>query len=103
MVDPEDYHPLFSFVTLVNVSDQKMVEPFVAPLEKMGYHSEMTLLNAGYDSEKNHLFLREQLCCVNLICPNELRGKRTFAKKLINSYRKMLYQTTTDKYIPENK
>ena len=103
VVDAEDYLPLYSFATPANVSDQKMVEPFVVPLKKMGCHPEMALLDAGYDSEKNHLILREQLGCVSLICPNERRDKRTFTKKLINYYKKMLYQTTLDKFIPVKK
>ena len=103
VVDAEDYLPLYSFTTPANVSDQRMVEPSVASLQKMGFYPEMALLDAGYDSEKNHLILREQLGCVSLICPNERRDKRKFTKKLINHYKKMLYQTTLDNFIPVKK
>ncbi|MHA1382537.1 MAG: transposase [Candidatus Helarchaeota archaeon] len=103
VADAEDYLPLYSFVTPANVSDQKMVEPFVIPLKKMGFRPEVALLDAGYDSEENHLFLREQLGSVSLICPNTRRDKRKFSKKLINYYKKMLFQTTLDKFMPVTK
>jgi len=53
-----------------------MVEPFVNSLKKMGYHPEVALLDARYDSENNHIVLREQFGCINLICSNERRGKK---------------------------
>jgi len=75
----------------------------VALLKKMGFRPETALLDAGYDSEKNHLILREQLGSVSLICPNERQSKRAFTKRLINRYKKMLYQTTLDNFIPVKK
>jgi len=59
VVDAEDYLPLYSFVTPANISDQKMVESFVIPLKMMGFRPEVALIDAGYDSEENHLILRE--------------------------------------------
>ena len=103
IVDAEDYLPLYCITTPANVSDQKMVKPFIIPLKKMGYHPKISLLDAGYDSENNHLSLREQLGCVSLICPNERRNKKEFDKKIINHYKKLLYQTTLDDFIPVRK
>ncbi|MHA1381592.1 MAG: hypothetical protein ACTSRG_24760 [Candidatus Helarchaeota archaeon] len=102
-IDAGDYLPLYSFTTPAVLSDQKMVEPFVAPLQKMGYHPEIALLDAVYDSEKNYLILREQLGCVSLIYPNKRGDKRIFTKRLINNYKKMLYQTILDKFVPIKK
>jgi len=103
VVDTEDYLPLHSFTTPANVSNQRMVKPFVGHLKKMWYHPEMALLDAGYDSEKNHLILRAQFGCVSVIRPNERRDKRIFTKRLIKCYKKMLYQTTLDNFIPVKK
>jgi len=99
VVDIEDYLPLYFITTPANVSDQKMVEPFIGPLKKMGFKPEMALLDAGYDSENNHLLLRESLGSIGLICPNKRRDKRSFSKKLINYNKKLLSQTTLDKFI----
>jgi hypothetical protein len=103
IIDAEDNLPLYSFVTPANVSDQKMVKPFIIPLKKMGYRPKVGLLDAGYDSENNHLDLREQLECISLICPNERRNTKKVTEKLTNHYKKLLYQTTLDQFIPEKK
>lgn len=103
VVDAEDYLPLHAITTPANVSDQKMVKPFINPLKQLGYRPERALLDAGYDSEENHFALREALGCISMICPNKRRSKKSFSKKLIKKYKKLLYQTTLDKYIPKVK
>ncbi|MHA1277458.1 MAG: transposase [Candidatus Helarchaeota archaeon] len=103
VVDAEDYLPLHAIATPANVSDQKMVKPFIKPLKDLGYQPERALLDAGYDSEANHFALREALGCISMICPNKRRSKKSFSKKLIKKYKKLLYQTTLDKYIPKAK
>ena len=100
MVDVDDYLPLYAIVTPANISDQVMVKPFIDPLKMMGFEPDMALLDAGYDSEDNHLILRESLGCVSLISPNKRRDQRQFSKKLINYNKKLLYQTTIDDFTP---
>lgn len=78
-----------------------MVKPFLTPLKKVGYQSGMALLDAGYDSEENHFLLRERLGCVSLICPNVRRDKKKSTGKSIIYYKKLLYQTTLDRFIPK--
>jgi len=103
VVDAEDYLPLHAITTPANISDQKMVKPFIPPLKKLRYHPERALLDAGYDSESNHLALREELKCISMICPNPRRSKKGYSRKLINKYGKLLQQTTLDRYIPKAK
>lgn len=101
VVDAEDYLPLHVITTPANISDQKMVKPFLTPLKKLGYQPKMALLDAGYDSEENHFLLRERLGCISLICPNVRRYKKKSTRKSINYYKKLLYQTTLDRFIPK--
>ncbi|MHA1279889.1 MAG: transposase [Candidatus Helarchaeota archaeon] len=103
IVDAEDYLPLHAIAIPANVSDQKMVTPFIKPLKQLGYHPERALLDAGYDSKANHFALCEALGCIYMNCPNKRRSKKRFSKKLIKKYKKLLYQTTLDKYIPKAK
>jgi len=103
VVDAEDYLPLHAITTPANISDQKMVNPFLLPLKKLRYRPERALLDAGYDSESNHLALREELKCISMICPNPRRSKKIYSKKLLHKYGKLLQQTTLDRYIPKTK
>jgi hypothetical protein len=100
VVDIDDYLPIYFIITPANVSDQKMVDPFITPIKDMGIRPKIALLDAGYDSEDNHLILREKLGCISLISPNKRRDKRTFSSKLVKYNKKLLYQTKLDKYIP---
>ncbi|MHA1428437.1 MAG: transposase [Candidatus Helarchaeota archaeon] len=101
VVDAEAYLPLHAITTPANVSDQKMVKPFFTPLKKLGYPPEMALLDAGYDSEENHFLLRERLGRVRLIYQNVRWYKKKSTRKSIDYYKKLLYQTTLDRFIPK--
>ncbi|MHA1360810.1 MAG: transposase [Candidatus Helarchaeota archaeon] len=103
VVDAEDYFPLHAITTPANVSNQKMVELFIKPLKDLVYQPKRALLDAGYDSEANHFALHEALGSISMICPNKRRLKKRFPKKLMKKYKKLLYQTTRDKYIPKAK
>ncbi|HUX59732.1 MAG TPA: transposase [Ignavibacteriaceae bacterium] len=103
VVDAEDYLPLYAITTPANISDQTMVTPFIRPLKQLKYHPERALLDAGYDSERNHLALREELKCISMICPNPRKSKKSYSKKLITKYEKLLQQITLDRYIPKAK
>ncbi|MBD3226968.1 MAG: hypothetical protein GF329_02175 [Candidatus Lokiarchaeota archaeon] len=66
----------------------------------MSIKPKMALFDTGYDSEDNHLLLREGLGCLNLISPNKRRDKRTFSRNLVKYNEKLLHQTTLDSFIP---
>jgi len=103
VVDAKDYLPLYDITTPANVSDQKMVKPFINPLKLLGYSPERALLDAGYDSEDNHIALRENLGAISQVCPNPRRSKKKYSNKLLKKYKKLLYQTTLDRFIPRKK
>jgi IS5 family transposase len=103
VVDAESYLPLHAIATPANVSDQRMVHPFIKPLKQLRYHPERALLDAGYDTEANHFRLREELGCISLICPNKRRSKKRYSPKLQKKYQKLLYQTKLDRYMPKAK
>jgi len=103
VVDAKNYLPLYAITTSANISDQKMVKPFIQPLKHLNYRSERALLDAGYDNEFNHLILREELGSISMICPNRRRFKKTYSMKLVKKYGKLLHQTTLDRYLPKAK
>lgn len=103
VVDAEDYLPLYDIATPANVSDQKMVKPFINPLKSLKYHPERALLDAGYDSEENHIELREGLGAIGQVSPNRRRSKKRYSKKIYKKYEKLLYQTTLEHFIPREK
>ena len=103
VVDAEDYLPLYDIVTPANVSDQKMVKPFIDPLKHLGYQPERALLDAGYDSKENHIALREGLGAISHVCPNKRRSKKKYSNRLLKKYKKLLYQTTLEYFIPREK
>jgi hypothetical protein len=103
VVDAEDYLPLYDMITPADTSDLKMVKPFIKPLKSRGYRPERALLDAGYDSEENHLALRESLGSISQICPNKRGSKKSYTIKPLKKYKKLLYQTTLDRFIPREK
>jgi len=103
VVDAEDYLPLYDITTPADISDLKMVKPFIKPLKLLGYHPKRALLDAGYDSGENHIALREGLGAISLICPNRRGSKKTYSRKLIKKYEKFLYQTTLARFIAPEK
>ena len=103
VMDAEDYLPLYDITTPANVSDLKMVKPFIKPLKSLGYRPERALLDAGYDSGENHIALREGLGAISQICPNKRGSKKTYTHKPLKKYMRLLYQTTLDRFIPREK
>jgi len=103
VVDAEDYLPLYDITTPADTSDLKMVKPFIKPLKSRGYRPERALLDAGYDSGENHIALREGLGAISQICPNKRGSKKKYSTKPLKKYKKLLYQTTLDRFIPRVK
>ncbi|MBD3227410.1 MAG: transposase, partial [Candidatus Lokiarchaeota archaeon] len=101
MVDTETQIPLICKVTPANVSDQKMVRPFVWILKKLGIVPNYTLLDKGYDSGNNHLELREHLGSIGLIAPNYRGSKKKTIRPMMKKMGKRLFkQLTLEKFIP---
>ncbi len=91
-------------VTKANESDQKITDSLINLLKKLEIHPKQLLADAGYDSEDNHFKLREELNCIGIIKPNPRGKKRVkYTIKTINKAKKLLKQTTLDKYIPIKK
>jgi len=61
----------------------------------------MALLDAGYDRKEYHFLLRARLGYVSLMYPNVRRSKKKSTRKSIDYYKKLLYQTTLDRFIPK--
>ena len=91
-------------VTRAIESDQKITDSLINLLKKLEIQPRLLLADAGYDSEDNHFKLREELNCIGIIKPNPRRKKsKRYTAKSINKAKKLLKQTTLDKYIPIKK
>jgi len=78
-----------------------MIRPFIWKLKKQGIFPKYTLLDKGYNSENNHFDIREIFGSIGLIAPNmRSKKKKNYTKKPIKQGKKLLKQTTLDKYIP---
>ena len=91
MVDTETGLPIECIVTTANVSDQKMVRPFINLMNKIEVHPKYTILDKGYDSEDNHLEIRERGGAIALIAINRRKGKSKGDTKLIEKYTKKAF------------
>jgi len=103
IVDAETNLPIYPIVTPANVSDQIMVEPFIAPLKKWGFTPKYFLADKGYDSGPNHRRVREELGSIGLIAVNKRRGTKKYSRKVTKKYIKLMKQTVLDKFIPIKK
>ena len=83
MVDTETGLPIECIVTTAKVSDQKMVRPFINLMNKIEVHPKYTILDKGYDSEDDHLEIRERDGAIALIAINRRKGKSKGDTKLI--------------------
>ncbi|MHA1252076.1 MAG: transposase [Candidatus Helarchaeota archaeon] len=76
IVNIETQIPIECIVTPANISDQKMMRPFIWKLKKQGILLKYTLLDKGYDSENNHFDIREIFGSIGLIAPNMRKKKK---------------------------
>lgn len=103
IVDAETNLPVYPIVTPANVSDQIMVEPFIAPLKAWGFSPKYFLADKGYDSGANHRRVREEFGSIGLIAVNKRRGTKKYSRKVTKKYIQLMKQTVLDKFIPLKK
>ena len=72
--------PIEGILTAINILSQKIIRPFINLMKKK-VHSNYIILNKGYNSDINHLEIKEQGRTVILIVINRRKGKIKMIQK----------------------